>query len=95
MPDETTTIGAPAPVGEGKPTTDYVVLQQTSGPDAMQKIWVEIGNYSAGGKEAAIRSAIAKHKLDAGVFVAIPARSFAAFNLKVEKTTTVKLEAAS
>jgi hypothetical protein len=54
-----------------KQTTEYVVLAQSS-----ESTWEEVGTVKAASQAAAKRSALAQHKPEGGIVVAVPTRSW-------------------
>jgi hypothetical protein len=84
-PDPTPT---PAKDTTKDPTpTEYVILEKTAGGD-----WIEAGNETAPGTDAAIRKHLGDTVPANGLtLVAVPARSWKPKTMKVEQTTTVRL----
>lgn len=68
--------------------TEYVILRFNDETNE----WAEHGDHiRATSSTAAIRKHVDERKADAGSFIAIPARSFKATDVKVETKTTIKL----
>jgi hypothetical protein len=67
--------------------TEYVILEKTAGGD-----WIEAGNETAQGTDAAIRKHLGDTVPANGLtLVAVPARSWKPKTMEVEQTTTVRL----
>jgi hypothetical protein len=78
---------APAKETSKATPTEYVILEKTAGGD-----WIEAGNETAQGTDAAIRKHLGDTVPANGLtLVAVPARSWKPKTMEVEQTTTVRL----
>lgn len=83
-PPDSTPDATPPPEGpkEAAKATEYVVLAESG-----DKTWKDVGRQTARSAKAAVAAHVTAAKLNAGTFVAVPARSFDPITVKTETKT--------
>ncbi len=83
--DATATVAKPPePEKADVKLTEYVVLSQS---DTDPEGWIEKGKVNARSAQAAVAACVKSLKLEKGVFIAIPSRSFQAITVAVQTET--------